>query len=227
LSDPSAESLVLRGGLEVLVRPIQSADRKLIAEAFDRLSPQSRYRRFFAPLSRLTGEDLTYLTEVDHHDHEALVAVDPDDGWIIGVARYVRSENPVEAEVAVVVGDPWQGSGVASVLLERLVERARGAGITHFVALVMSDNEQALELFRHLAPGGSTTRRSASGHTEMLIELPEPGGSLAESRLGRVLSTVAREALSVNPWRVLRQAILRRPTGEMKVPARDEDDRQA
>ena len=227
MSDLPAESLVLRGGLKVLIRPIQPADRKLIAEAFDRLSPQSRYRRFFAPLSRLTGEDLTYLTEVDHHDHEALVAVDPDDGWIIGVARYVRSENPMEAEVAVVVGDPWQGSGVASVLLERLVERARGAGITHFVALVMSDNEQALELFRHLAPGGSTTRRSASGHTEMLIELPEPGHSLAESRLGRVLSTVAREALSVNPWRVLRQAILRRPTGEMKVPARDEDDRQA
>jgi len=227
LSDPPAESLVLRGGLEVLVRPIQPADKKLIAEAFDRLSPESRYRRFFAPLSRLTGEDLTYLTEVDHRDHEALVAVGPADGSIIGVARYVRSENPVEAEVAVVVGDPWQGSGVASALLERLVERARRAGITHFVALVMSDNEQALELFHRLARGGSSTRRSASGHTEMLIELPEPGRSLAESRLGRVLSTVAREALSVNPWRVLRQAILRRPTEEMKVPSRGESDRQA
>jgi GNAT superfamily N-acetyltransferase len=227
LSAPARESVVLSVGLEILVRPIQPTDRRLIAQTFDRLSPESRYRRFFAPLSRLSQEDLTYLTEVDHSDHEALVAVDPEDGSIIGVARYVRSEDPAEAEVAVVVEDPWQGRGVASALLERLVERARGAGITYFVALVMSDNEDALELFRHLAPGGSTTRSSSSGHTEMLIELPEPGRSLAESRLGRVLSTVAREALSVNPWRVLRQAILRRPTEEMKVPSRGEDDRPA
>jgi len=216
-----AESVLLRDGLEILVRPVEPADRELIAQAFDRLSPETRYRRFFAPLSRLSEEDLTYLTEVDHSDHEALAAVEPGAGAVIGVARYVRAEDPTEAEVAVVVGDPWQGRGIASELLERLVERARAAGITHFVALVMSDNEGALELFRQLAPGGSSTRRSSSGHTEMLIELPEPGRPLAESRLGRVLSTVAREALSVNPWRVFRQAIRRRPTEEMKVPPPD------
>jgi GNAT superfamily N-acetyltransferase len=227
LSAPPAEQVVLRDGGEILVRAIRPEDRELIAEGFERLSPQSRYRRFFAPLTRLTGEDLTYLTEVDHRDHEALVATNPADRAIIGVARYVRSENPVEAEVAVVVGDPWQKRGIASALLDRLVERARAAGITHFVALVMSDNEDALELFRHLAPGGSSTRRSSSGHTEMLIELPEPGRSVAESRLGRVLSTVAREAVSVNPWRVFRQAILRRPTEEMKVPSREDHDRRA
>jgi GNAT superfamily N-acetyltransferase len=220
LSAP-AESVLLRDGLEVLVRPIEPADRELIAQAFDRMSPETRYRRFFAPLSRLSEEDLTYLTEVDHSDHEALVALEPGEGTIVGDARYVRADDPTEAEVAVVVGDPWQGHGVASALLDRLVERARAAGVSHFVALVMSDNAEALELFRHLAPDGSSTRRSSSGHTEMLIELPEPGRSLAESRLGRVLNTVAREALTVNPWRVFRRAILRRPTEEMKVPPSD------
>ncbi len=169
-------------------------------------------------MERLSDQDLRYLTEVDHSDHEALVAVDPADRSIVGVARYVRSEDPSEAEVAVVVGDPWQGRGVASALLERLLVRARDAGIDHFVALVMSDNEEALGLFRNLAPGGSHTRRSSSGHTEMLIELPEPGRQLSESSLGRVLSTVAREALAVNPWRVFRQAIRRRPTEEMRLP---------
>jgi GNAT superfamily N-acetyltransferase len=222
---PEAERVELAGGLKIVVRPIRADDRRRISEGFERLSPESRYRRFFAPLQRLSSEDLTYLTEVDHSDHEAMVAVDPEDGAIVGVARYVRAEDPAEAEVAVVVGDPWQGRGVATALLDRLVERARVAGITHFVALVMSDNEEALELFRHLAPGGSSTRRSFSGHTEMLIELPEPGRTLSETRLGRVLSTVAREALSVNPWRVLRQAIMRRPTEEMQVPPADRHNR--
>ncbi len=212
-----SERVEVGDGRTIGVRPISPNDREALSAAFERLSPESRYRRFFAPLERLSAQDLAYLTEVDHHDHEALVALDPEKEWIVGVARYVRSDEPAEAEVAVVVGDPWQGLGVGSALLERLVERAREEGIDHFVALVMSDNEGALEMFRHIAPGGSWIRSSASGHSEMLIELPEPGG-LAESRLGRVLATVAGEALSVNPWSVLRRAIRRRPTEEMKLP---------
>jgi GNAT superfamily N-acetyltransferase len=211
------EQVTLRDGEAVLARPISPDDKRLLAEAFDRLSPESRYRRFFAPLDRLTERDLTYLTEVDHHDHEAIVAVDPGDGAIIGVARYVRSEDPAEAEVAVVVADPWQGRGVATALLERLVGRAREEGIGHFVAIVLSDNEEALELFEHVAPRGAVSRRSASGNTELVIELPEPG-AVRGSRLGRILGAVAREAPSVNPWRVFRRAILRRRTEEMRLP---------
>jgi len=208
----------LGGGLTIGVRPIRSDDKRLLGEAFERLSPQTRYRRFFAPLTRLSAQDLRYLTEVDHSDHEALVAVDPQSGNLIAVARYVRAEDPSEAEVAIVVGDPWQSKGVASALLDRLVERARETGIDHFIALVLSENVEAMGMFRSIAPGGSTTRRSASGHVEMLIELPEPG-EMKDSRLQRVLRTVARDAIAVNPWRIFRQAIRRRPTEEMKLPS--------
>ncbi len=127
---------------------------------------------------------------------------------IVGVARYVRSEDPTEAEVAVVVGDPWQGHGVATALLKRLVSRAREEGIDHFVALVMSDNSEALDLFRNLAPGGSHTRRSASGHTELVMELPDPE-RIGESTLGRALHAAAG-GLRINPWSVVRDAISRR-----------------
>jgi RimJ/RimL family protein N-acetyltransferase len=173
-ASPSAEHVLLDDGLELLVRPVQPNDKRRIAQAFDRLSPETRYRRFFAPLRGLSQEDLHYLTEVDHHDHEALAAVNPENGMIVGVARYVRADDPGEAEVAVVVGDPWQGRGVATALLQRLVARAREEGIDHFVALVMSDNTDALELFRNLAPAGSRTRGSASGHTELVMGLPDP-----------------------------------------------------
>ena len=215
LSEP--EVVELRAGERIEIRPIRSADKELIADIFDRMSPETRYRRFFAPLQRLSEQDLRYLTEVDHLDHEALVALGPDDGELIGVARYVRSDEATEAEVAVVVVDPWQGRGVASALLDRLVDRARQAGIDHFIALVLSENEDALELFRHVAPDGSSTRRSSSGHVEMLIELPEPGG-LPNSRLAGVLRTVAASAIAVNPWRFFREAIRRRPTEEMRLP---------
>jgi GNAT superfamily N-acetyltransferase len=207
-ASPSAEHVVFDDGLELLLRPVRADDKRRIAQAFERLSPETRYRRFFAPMVRLGEQDLRYLTEVDHHDHEAIAAVNPENGMIVAVARYVRSDDPTEAEVAVVVGDPWQGRGVATALLQRLVGRAREEGIDHFVALVMSDNEEALELFRHLAPGGSRTRRSASGHTELVMSLPEPE-RIGESTLGRALRAAAG-GLPINPWPILRDRIGRR-----------------
>jgi GNAT superfamily N-acetyltransferase len=204
-ASPTAEHVVFDDGLELLLRPVRADDKRRIAQAFERLSPQTRYRRFFAPMVRLGEQDLRYLTEVDHHDHEAIAAVNPENGMIVAVARYVRSDDPTEAEVAVVVGDPWQGRGVATALLQRLVGRAREEGIDHFVALVMSDNAEALELFRHLAPGGSRTRRSASGHIELVMSLPEPE-RIGESTLGRALRAAAG-GLQINPWSIVRERI--------------------
>ncbi|MFL5892076.1 MAG: GNAT family N-acetyltransferase [Solirubrobacterales bacterium] len=194
------------------VRPVGPSDKRLLDQGFARLSERSRYRRFFRPLDRLSERDLTYLTEIDHHDHEALAALDPETGHLIGVARFVRIGEPEEAEVSVVVGDPWQGRGVATALLEQLVERARDEGIARFVALVMEDNTEALKLFEHQAPSGAKPRRSESGHLELLIDLPAPG-EVRESALGRVLRTVAHGAVVVNPYRVTRDAI-RRVRGE-------------
>ena len=203
-----AQRVRTRDGAELVIRPIQPDDKRLIAEGFERLSPESRYRRFFRPLDRLTERDLAYLTEIDHTDHEALAAIDPESGELVGVARYVRGAEPQLAEVSVVVGDPWQRRGVATALLERLVERARDAQITHFVALVLDENVEAISLFEHRVPGRARPRRSASGHLELLIELPEPG-RLRDSTLARVLRVVAHGAVTVNPYRVTRDAIRR------------------
>lgn len=190
------------------MRQIRPEDKGAIAAGFERLSPESRYRRFFAPLQKLTARDLAYLTEVDHHDHEALIGFDADSREPVGVARYIRSLDAEDAEVAVAVVDHWQGRGAATALLERLVERAREEGVGCFVALVMSENKDALELFRHIAPDAEEPRRSASGHLELVIELPEPGG-VSGSLLGRALRAAARGTLIANPWRVIRDRIPR------------------
>jgi len=203
---------VTAAGTRLLIRPVRPDDKALLAAGFERLSKRSRYRRFFRPIDRLSDRDLAYLTEIDHHDHEALAALDPETGHLIAVARFVRSDEADEAEVSVVVGDPWQRRGVATALLERLAERAREEGVTHFVALVMDENREALELFESRAPSNARPRRSKSGNLELVIDVPEPG-RMRESALGRVLKTVAHRALVVNPYRVMRDRI-RRARGE-------------
>ena len=163
----------LRDGSRVAIRPIEPDDREELAEGFERLSAESRYRRFFAPVPALSARDLDYLTDVDHRDHEALVATDAATGAGIGVARYVRTA-PEVAEPAIVVADDWQGRGVGTLLLDALVGRAREEGIRRFEAPVLASNREVIGLLERV---GSTKARHAGREIELSIELPPDAGA--------------------------------------------------
>jgi GNAT superfamily N-acetyltransferase len=142
----------LRDGATVIVRPIRASDRDLLLDGFERLSPQSRYRRFLAPMEDLPEPMLRYLTEVDHHDHEAIGAIDPVSGHGIGIARYVRlADRPDAAEAAVTVADDWQGRGLGTLLLGALADRARAEGILTFTGVVLAANQEMLEVLEPVA----------------------------------------------------------------------------
>jgi GNAT superfamily N-acetyltransferase len=200
--DPAPTTEVtLRDGSTVLLREVLPTDRAAIKAGFDALSPESRYRRFFAPMQRLSESDLTYLTEVDHHDHEAVLAFDHD-GGPVGVARYVRIDPPESAEVAVAVVDDWQGRGAGTALLERLVTRARQNGIERFVASVLEENDDALDLFRSVSEGEPETHRGDPGQLDLVFELPADG--VRGTLLGRALRTAASGRVVIHPWRLIK-----------------------
>jgi len=79
----------VRDGFEILLRPISPTDKALLNAGFERLSPESRYRRFFSQIRHLTDAQLAYFTDIDHDDHEALLALAPT-GEAVGVARWIR-----------------------------------------------------------------------------------------------------------------------------------------
>jgi RimJ/RimL family protein N-acetyltransferase len=135
------ERIQLRDGSTVAVRPVRAADRALLVDGFARLSPSSRRFRFLTGKEALTASEVEYLTNIDHCDHEAIGAVDVTDRRGVGIARFVRSRtDETTAEVAVTVVDEWHRRGLGTLLLARLVDRARAAGIHAFVALVATDN---------------------------------------------------------------------------------------
>lgn len=177
-------------GSTVRIRPISPSDADLLRAGFEKLSPESRHRRFLAAMTRLTDSMVAYLTDVDHHDHEALLAIDPRSGEATGVARYVREAGTSDAEVAVTVADDWQGRGLATALLELLTDRARAEGVCRFKALVLAYNHPMRDV---LAGLGQARLTGTSGETvELLLELPEDGlgGELHEA-----LRVAAREPL--------------------------------
>jgi acetyltransferase len=168
--------LALRDGTRALIRPIRADDKPLIADGLRRLSPATVYRRFLGAKPYLSEAELRYLTEVDGRDHIALVAVDADDpSVLVGVARCVRlRDRPDTAEMAIVVGDEWQGLGLGHVLAETLAQAAARAGIRRFAAVVLADNVQARHLLADLLDELQVGVPSG-GVTELVGELRAPG----------------------------------------------------
>jgi RimJ/RimL family protein N-acetyltransferase len=159
-------TVVLRDGSKVLVRRVQRSDAPLLADGFARLSDRSRRMRFLSIKHELSATELRHLTDVDHHDHEALGALDQRDGRGVGVARYAA--DPQTAEIAVTIVDEWQGRGLGTELLAQLAERARAEGIRRFTALVADDNVAMAALLRNLC---AERVRSGPGTVEYEIEL--------------------------------------------------------
>jgi GNAT superfamily N-acetyltransferase len=164
--------VALRDGSRVEIRALGPTDKSGLASGFGRLSERSRYRRFLSPTPELTPRQLAYFTGVDHHDHEALVAIEPATRYGVGVARYVRSrEDPEEAEFAVAVADDWQGRGLGTALLRHLAARAREEGITWFTGLVLGENRSMLHVLGGL--GDVEQRQGESGTIEVRLRVPE------------------------------------------------------
>jgi GNAT superfamily N-acetyltransferase len=192
------QTLRLRDGSEVVVRPIRSDDRDAVATAFERLSEQSRYQRFMTAVDELSPSQLEYLTDVDHHDHEALVAFDAVSGDGVGVARFVRDpEIPTSAEAAVTVIDDWQGRGLGVALCNLLAERAREEGITRFTALLLATNDQMHDVLASLGPSKVLSRQA--GTVEVEVDIPPAG---IGDHMAGVLRVVAGGTveLATPPW---------------------------
>jgi GNAT superfamily N-acetyltransferase len=192
---PSTRELVivgapvaLRDGSRVRIRQSRSSDREPLHRGFQRLSPESRYRRFLCATPELSEQVLRYLTEIDHHDHEAMIALDELTGQAIGVARYVRDQkHPQVAEVAVTVIDDWQGRGLGTLLLEVISARAREEAITTFTALILATNDEMMDLVKHLGRVRVVDRDA--GTVEIEVDIPELGMAPALKKLLRIAAS--------------------------------------
>ncbi len=152
------EVATLRDGASVVLRPIRPDDKDLLARGFARLSPQSRYLRFFTPKACLTDDELRYLTEVDGDRHFAIGAATLDGSEGLGVARFIRLEHePGVAEAAIAVIDDMHGKGLGSLLFERLVAAAAERGVERVRCHVLGSNTSMQEFLRAFAPVHSTT----------------------------------------------------------------------
>jgi acyl-CoA synthetase (NDP forming)/GNAT superfamily N-acetyltransferase len=182
--------VVLRDGGTARIRPICPQDAEALRVFHARLSPETVYFRYFAPHPELSAEEISHLTNVDHHDRVALVV--QRRGEIIGVGRYDRVDEE-SAEVAFVILDDAQGRGVGSLLLEHLAAAGREQGIQKFIAEVLPQNGRMLSTFRFAGYAVSQATDDGVVHVSFDIAESVHVDSVRESRAHR------SEARSLEP----------------------------
>lgn len=181
------EQVTLRDGTTATLRLVRPSDKETLRRGFDRLSPESRYLRFFAPKLHLSDDELRYLTDVDQVRHVAIGAVRTaadglDEG--LGVARcIVLRDEPGIAEAAIAVADEMQGKGLGSVLFMRLVAAARERGIERVRCEVLGSNHGMHEFLKTISD--ERTLSVESGVVRVELTLPPMDARFDVARVPR------------------------------------------
>lgn len=158
-----------RDGRDVVIRLARPQDSAGVEAMHARCSPESRYFRYFAPMSAWREDNLRRIS--GGHRGATLVATDDSDE-VIALGNVFPAEPGVTevAEIAIIVEDAWQRQGLGLLLLHRLVEVARRQGVVDLVAYVLSGNRSMIGLLE------------ATGLTWTSTPAPELGSSVLEMR---------------------------------------------
>jgi GNAT superfamily N-acetyltransferase len=172
------EEVRLRNGEVVILRPVRPDDKELLLRGFARLSGRSRYARFMSPRKGFTDSELAFLTEVDGESHFAIGATRLlEDGSVegIAVARFIRlPADPTTAEPAITVIDDYQGQGLGTVLLARLVAAARERGVLRFHCEFLAENRNIRALLDEYADAATYHHDHETMTMDFRLPAPRP-----------------------------------------------------
>ena len=137
----------MKNGKDVLVRPIRPEDEPLIVKFHETLSERSVYLRYLQALKlsqRVAHERLTRICFNDY-DREMALVVETENGAsgevkILGVGRLRKIPGSNDGEFAVLISDEFQGQGLGTELVRRLVEVGRQEKLGKIIGDVLQDN---------------------------------------------------------------------------------------
>jgi len=191
----------LADGTRVMLRLIRPDDQPLLRDGFLRLSPTSRYLRFFSAKRELTDGELAWLTDMDGVNRLALGAVQELPGGRlegIVVARFARDPAaPTVAEAAVAVTDAAQGKGLGTLLLLHLAAAAGERGIQCFAGEFLATNAVVRQLILDMCPDARLTAQGDVIRAE--VPLTSPHVPPGETPAGRLMRQVAVGRLAFRP----------------------------
>ena len=182
----------LPGGVDLTLSPILKTDREFFERGIEELSLESRFARFGQGVSRLSAQELDYLSDVDQRNHVAWGALVGDEA--AGVGRYIMMDDPTKAEIALTVLDSMQRRGVGRALFEALIAVGRHDGIHEFAFEARSDNEAVISLMAEV----EVTPLMTDGVIERTIRLSDLPTTTHDRALVEVIEEVRSQKESAS-----------------------------
>jgi acetyltransferase len=143
--------------LDFVIRPIRPEDESLVVDFHGRLSNETVYQRYFTKLGyeqRVAHERLVRVCFTDYDREIALVAerLDAETGklCIAAIARLIRLHNSTAAEFSLIVADDYQGHGLGTEMVRRLIEVGREEGLDRMVAEILGANGGMVRICQEL-----------------------------------------------------------------------------
>ena len=173
--------MTTESGLHLIIRPVKPEDAPLFTNLFEVLSPTSIYYRFFGALRLLQPAMLSRFTQIDYDREIAFVALDEDSEieLMLGVARIIGDPDGKTGEIAVLIGDPWQGKGIGASLMRQCLLIAEQRGFQYIHGIVMKENTQMLALAKKLGFTINNGKNTSEFEIEINFNSPQLVASLA------------------------------------------------
>jgi acetyltransferase len=173
-----------KNGSEITIRPIRPEDEELMVKFHGTLSDRSVYYRYLSAMhlnKRVAHDRLIRMCFIDYDRQMALVAdhKDPLTGEheILGVGRLTKLQGTNDAELGLLVTDSWQGGGLGTELLRRVLDVGRCEKIHRIIAEFQPENRAVRRVCEKL--GFRLRSEAVDALLEAVIDLSDtpPGNS--------------------------------------------------
>jgi acetyltransferase len=145
------ETIALRVGRSLVMRPIRPEDEPAHSRFFQHLEPEDLYLRFFSAVRKAPHSQLARFTQIDYDREMAFIAYAPDqEDETLGVVRAITDPDNKQAEFAIIVRSDVKGQGLGRALLEKMIRYCRSRGTGEVVGQVLSENVPMLSLAQRL-----------------------------------------------------------------------------
>jgi len=167
------ETVTLRDGQPILLRPILPEDEPIHAQFISSVSKEDLYNRFFSDVGEFNHEALANLTQIDYDREMAFVAVAFDENGpsIIGVARALITPDNSDAEFAILVRSDLKGKGLGKLLMQKIISYCQIKGTKQMSGMTMPTNRGMLSLAQSL--GFELDVQFADGTADMVLPLQQ------------------------------------------------------
>jgi ribosomal protein S18 acetylase RimI-like enzyme len=140
------------------------------------LKEETIYHRFFYKRKIFGHREVqNELANVDYHQNMTLIGLMVQGGHkeIMSVASYAQEDDATLAEVAFVVGEKFQGLGVASIMMDQLEVIARKNGLTGFTAIVLRENKAMQHVFKRRYPSSKIQDNGTEVNFTMMFDVED------------------------------------------------------